>query len=122
MIISNRRRITIAPERTFERTDGLLSPRAGLIFKPIEPVSVYWNYSLAYVPRAGDQLNALEFDNQSLVPERFINLELGAKWDIRPNLSVTAAAYRLDRSQCSYSCNNCQPCFHACQWRAQRGY
>ena len=91
------------------RTDGLLSPRAGLIFKPIEPVSVYWNYSLAYVPRAGDQLNALEFDNQSLVPERFINLELGAKWDIRPNLSVTAAAYRLDRSNVALPATTANP-------------
>jgi catecholate siderophore receptor len=80
------------------KTNGLLSPRAGLIYKPIEPLSIYWNYSLAYVPRAGDQLNALEVTNQALQPERFINLELGAKWDIRPNLSVTAAAYRLDRT------------------------
>jgi catecholate siderophore receptor len=28
--------------------DGLVSPRAGLIFKPIETVSIYGNYSLAY--------------------------------------------------------------------------
>lgn len=81
-----------------KQTNGLLSPRAGLIFKPIEPVSIYWNYSLAYVPRAGDQLNALEPTNDALAPERFINLELGAKWDIRPNLALTAAAYRLDRT------------------------
>ena len=78
--------------------DGLVSPRVGLIYKPIEPVSIYGNYSLAYVPRAGDQLSSLTLSNESLKPESFMNLELGAKWDIRPDLSLTAALYQLDRS------------------------
>lgn len=78
--------------------DGLVSPRVGLIYKPIEPVSIYGNYSLAYVPRAGDQLSSLTLSNAALKPESFMNLELGAKWDIRPDLSLTAALYQLDRS------------------------
>jgi catecholate siderophore receptor len=81
-----------------QNNNNLLSPRAGLIYKPIEPVSIYTSYSLAYVPRAGDQLSSLEITNQALAPERFINLEVGVKWDIRPDLAVTAAAYRLDRT------------------------
>jgi catecholate siderophore receptor len=91
------------------RTDGLLAPRAGLIFKPIERASIYWSYSLAYVPRAGDQLNALEFTNASLAPERFINLEVGAKWDIRPNLSLTVAGYRLDRNNVAIPATTANP-------------
>ncbi len=79
-------------------SDGLVSPRVGLIYKPIEPVSIYGNYSLAYVPRAGDQLSSLSPSNASLKPESFMNLELGAKWDIRPDLSLTAALYQLERS------------------------
>ena len=78
--------------------DGLLSPRAGLIYKPIETVSIYGNYSLAYVPRAGDQLASLNLSNAALQPEKFMNLELGAKWDILPDLSLTTALYQLDRS------------------------
>ncbi|SEJ19631.1 TonB-dependent receptor [Nitrosomonas eutropha] len=78
--------------------DGLISPRVGLIFKPIEPLSIYGNYSLAYVPRAGDQLSSLSVTNEALKPEKFMNLELGAKWDIRPDLALTAALYQLDRS------------------------
>lgn len=31
-------------------TDHLISPRFGLIFKPIEPVSIYASYSKAFVP------------------------------------------------------------------------
>jgi len=30
-------------------------------------------------------------------PEHFYNYEVGAKWDARPNLSLTTAVYRLDR-------------------------
>ncbi|HEX8873672.1 MAG TPA: TonB-dependent siderophore receptor [Nitrosospira sp.] len=82
----------------FHTNDGLVSPRVGLIYKPIEPVSIYGNYSLAYVPRAGDQLSSLALSNAALKPEQFMNLELGAKWDIRPDLSLTAALYQLDRS------------------------
>jgi catecholate siderophore receptor len=82
----------------FHTNDGLLSPRAGLIYKPIETVSIYGNYSLSYVPRAGDQLASLTLSNAALKPEQFMNLEVGAKWDLRPDLSLTTALYQLERS------------------------
>ena len=78
--------------------DDLISPRFGLVYKPIEPVSIYGSYSLAYVPRAGDQLTSINVTNQALDPERFINIEGGIKWDIRPNLAFTTAFYQLDRT------------------------
>ena len=82
----------------FHTNDGLISPRAGLIYKPIETMSIYGNYSLSYVPRAGDQLTSLTLTNAALKPEQFMNLELGAKWDIRPDLALTAALYQLERN------------------------
>jgi catecholate siderophore receptor len=82
----------------FGSTDNLLSPRVGVIFKPTEPVSVYTSYSLAYQPRAGEQLSSLSLTNQSLDPEMFTNYEVGAKWDARPGLAVTAAVYQLKRT------------------------
>ncbi len=82
-------------------TDKLWSPRAGLIYKPKESVSIYGNYSLAHVPRAGEQLSSLTPSNQSLQPEKFVNYELGAKWDVSDRLSATAALFRLDRSRVS---------------------
>ena len=78
--------------------DGLASPRVGLIYKPVTPVSVYASYSLSYLPRAGEQLASLSLTNQALEPEQFTNYELGAKWDLTPGLSFTAAGYQLDRS------------------------
>jgi catecholate siderophore receptor len=79
--------------------DNFVSPKAALIFKPIENVSFYGAYSLSYVPRAGDQLTDLTFDMSSFDPEKFINKEIGAKWDVTPRLSLTAAIYRLDREK-----------------------
>ncbi len=81
-----------------ESSDDLLSPRAGLIYKPIEPMSLYASYSMTHVPRAGAQLNQLNVTNQALDPEEFENIEVGAKWDVRPGIALTAALYQLDRS------------------------
>ena len=78
-------------------SDNLLSPRAGLIYKPAEAMSLYASYSMTYVPRAGSQLASLTVTSAALDPEQFENVEVGAKWDIRPGLALTAALYQLDR-------------------------
>jgi len=79
-------------------TDAPLAPRAGLVYKPQSNLALYGSYSVAYLPRAGDQLSSLSAANASFDPEAFRNVELGAKWDIQPQLQATAALYRLDRS------------------------
>jgi catecholate siderophore receptor len=81
----------------FSSSDGLLSPRLGIIYKPMLPLSLYGSYSLTYLPRAGEQLSSLSLTNQALDPEEFRNYEVGAKWDVVPAFSFTAALYRLDR-------------------------
>lgn len=78
-------------------SDNLLSPRAGLIYKPTENSSLYANYSISYVPRAGDQLISLTAVTASFKPEKFINKEIGAKWDITPDIAFNAAIYNLQR-------------------------
>ncbi|MDZ4099210.1 MAG: TonB-dependent receptor, partial [Methylophilaceae bacterium] len=84
--------------QNFATNDDLVSPRGGLIFKPFsDDFSLYANYSIAYVPRAGEQLASLAVSNQALKPEEFRNYELGAKWDITPDLSTTLAFFQLDR-------------------------
>lgn len=79
--------------------DDLFSPRIGLIYKPIDNVSVYGNYSITKVPRAGDQLVSLRnnIENAGFRPEKFTNHEIGAKWDITPKLALNAAIYKLER-------------------------
>jgi len=78
--------------------DRLWSPRAGLIYKPRPNFSLYASYSQSYLPRAGDQLAGLTLANSALKPEAFRNQEVGIKWDPRPNLALTLATYRLDRT------------------------
>ncbi len=82
----------------FSAEDNLWSPRVGLIFKPVESASIYASYSRTFVPRAGEQLASLNATNAALDPEEWENLELGAKWDITPALSLTGAIYQLQRT------------------------
>ena len=85
-------------DRSFGRSDKKVSPRVGLIWKPQENISVYSSYSQSFLPRSGDQFITLAPNQDNLAPEKFTNYELGAKWDIRPDLNVTAAVFRLDRT------------------------
>ena len=83
---------------TFGRTDDLLSPRLGLIVKPLPELSLYASYSRSYLPSSGDQFSSLDVTSQSLKPERFDKYEIGANWEPIPGLLATFALYRLDRT------------------------
>ncbi|MBC7506193.1 MAG: TonB-dependent siderophore receptor [Sandarakinorhabdus sp.] len=82
----------------FARTDNLWSPRLGLIVKPVAAASLYASYSRSYLPQSGDQFSSLDATTAALEPERFVNLEVGGKWDVTPGLNLTAALYRLTRN------------------------
>ncbi|HEX8125428.1 MAG TPA: TonB-dependent siderophore receptor [Allosphingosinicella sp.] len=84
--------------QTFERTDDLISPRLGIIAKPVPTLSLYASYGRSYLPSSGDQFSSLDVTSQSLKPERFDNYEIGAKWEPIPGLLATVALYRLDRT------------------------
>jgi len=83
---------------TLDRVDNLVSPRAGVVFKPSAPLSIYSSYSVSYLPSSGDQFSSLTTITQQVKPEKFNNYEVGVKWDALPGLSVTTAVYRLDRT------------------------
>ncbi len=82
----------------FDRRDSLWSPRLGLIAKPVSNLSLYASYSRSYLPQSGDQFSSLDATRAALKPERFDNVEIGAKWEILDGLLATAALYQLDRS------------------------
>lgn len=86
------------PDRPFSRTDEKVSPRLGLIYKPQPDLSLYASYSRSFLPRSGDQFLSLSTTQENLEPERFTNTEVGVKWQARPNLILTAALFRLDRT------------------------
>ena len=80
------------------RTDTPWSPRAALIYQPVPALSLYASVSQSFLPRAGEQLASLTPSNAAFEPERFRNVEVGAKWDATPDLLASAALYRLERS------------------------
>jgi catecholate siderophore receptor len=80
------------------RVDQMVSPRAGVIVKPFEALSIYGSTSVSFLPGSGDQFSSLTSVTEQLKPERFRNYEVGAKWDASSALSLTGAVYRLDRT------------------------
>lgn len=86
-----------ATKRNYDFTQEIWSPRVGVIVKPAESASIYASYSRTALPRFGEQLASLSVSNQNLAPEKYENLELGAKWDITPDLNLTAAVFELKR-------------------------
>lgn len=80
------------------RVDDKISPRAAVIVKPIDSLSIYTAYSISYLPASGDQFSALNPGTLILEPQKFENTEVGVKWNIQPKLLLTAAVYELKRT------------------------
>ena len=81
------------------RSDEEVSPRAGLIFKPQENISLYVSYSESFLPRSGEQFKSLSSSSARLDPDVFESTEVGVKWDIRDNLSFTISYFDSEQTQ-----------------------
>ena len=88
------------------RVDTKISPQAAIIVKPADNLSIYTSYSVSYLPASGDQFSALNNGTVILEPQKFVNKEVGLKWNIQPRLQFTAAAYQLDRTNVALSVGN----------------
>ncbi|MGB3165306.1 MAG: TonB-dependent siderophore receptor [Alteraurantiacibacter sp.] len=80
------------------RVDERVSPRFGVIVKPMETLSLYASYAESFLPSAGDQFTVLSQQDEGIEPETFENLELGVKYAPHRDLLVTGAVFRLTRS------------------------
>jgi catecholate siderophore receptor len=80
------------------RVDQKVSPRAAVIVKPMENLSLYTAWSTSFLPASGDQFSALSPGTLILEPQTFKSTEVGAKWNINPKLLFTAAAYEIIRT------------------------
>jgi catecholate siderophore receptor len=83
---------------TRSRKDEQVSPRAGIIYKPQENVSIYASYSESFLPRSGEQFANINGNNNQLDPDTFANQEIGIKWDFADGLSLTAALFENEQS------------------------
>jgi catecholate siderophore receptor len=89
-------RRTLVPATDLARTDTAFSPRAGLIWTPTAASTYYVSYSYAFLP-SGEQLS-LAPTTSDLAPEKSKNYEVGARWDLRHNLTLSTALFRTDRT------------------------
>jgi catecholate siderophore receptor len=83
---------------TRSRKDSEVSPRAGIVYKPQENISLYASYSESFLPRSGEQYANINGSNNQLDPNTFTNQEIGLKWDFTEDLSFTAAIFENEQS------------------------
>lgn len=69
------------------------SPRVGLVYKPLEALSLYASYSRSLQQSVGQS-----FDGDIFEPGRGTQFEIGAKGEIGDRLSATLALYDLTRT------------------------
>ena len=81
------------------RKDEEFSPRAGLIYKPQENISLYVSYSESFLPRSGEQYKKLASSAAKLDPDVFESTEVGVKWDLTDELSFTASYFDSEQTQ-----------------------
>ncbi|MEA5466682.1 TonB-dependent siderophore receptor [Leptothoe sp. PORK10 BA2] len=82
------------PRAEFSQTDSAFSPRVGIVYEPIEPLSLYASYNTSFQPSSAGSRNA---DDSTFDPERGRQFEIGAKGDITENLSFTLALFDIRR-------------------------
>ncbi len=80
------------------RRDQEVSPRVGVVLKPLENLSLYASYSETFLPRSGEQFANINPPADALAPDTFSNLEAGVKWDIFDDLSFTLSAFQIEAS------------------------
>jgi catecholate siderophore receptor len=89
-------RRTLVPAVDLAHTDKAFSPRVGLIWSPTSTQTYYASYSSSFLPSA--ETLSLAVNTANLDPENAKNYEIGGRWDLRPNLTLSAAIFRLDRN------------------------
>ncbi|PIG93429.1 TonB-dependent siderophore receptor [Gloeocapsopsis sp. IPPAS B-1203] len=75
------------------QSGNAFSPRVGIVYQPVEPLSLYASYSRSFTPTIG-----LAFDGSQFEPGRGTQYEIGVKADLNDQLSATLALYDLTRS------------------------
>ncbi len=75
------------------QSDSAFTPRLGLVYQPIEPISLYAGYGQSFNPNFARNVN-----NNFLAPERGNQFEVGVKAELNSRLSLNLAAYQLTKT------------------------
>jgi catecholate siderophore receptor len=87
----------VIANNTTSKVDENVSPRLGLIYKPMEDMSVYYSYSESFLPRSGEQFKKLKESDSRLDADVFESTEFGLKWSLSNNLSLTASLFESEQ-------------------------
>ncbi|MGV2828124.1 TonB-dependent siderophore receptor [Myxosarcina sp. GI1(2024)] len=84
---------TFSQEETFdgevtEAEADAFSPRVGIVYQPIQPVSLYASYTRSFTPVSGVNIDSEPFD-----PERGTGYEIGVKTEIIPDRLFSTLAF-----------------------------
>ena len=80
---------TIPPDQQLSGT----SPRVGLVYRPVEPLTLYASYATSFKPQTDNVLNT-----SNPPPETGELYEIGSRLDLTPDLTLSAAAFRIIRN------------------------
>lgn len=80
------------------RADEFVSPRLGVVYAPVQDLSLYAGWAKSHLPQSGEQFSNLTPSLANFEPEEFENYEVGVKWQPSDELLFTAALFRLDRT------------------------
>ena len=73
-----------------------------MVFKPKAEGSIYAAFSTSFAPgydgAHGLSLAATGVNSQALPPERSRNIEFGTKWELNPELLLTAAVFDMRKT------------------------
>ncbi|MEN8444322.1 MAG: TonB-dependent siderophore receptor [Cyanobacteria bacterium J06555_13] len=75
-----------------EFSDEAFSPRVGIVYQPVEPVSLYGSFTRSFVPNT---VNTVE--GELIEPERGTQFEIGARAEFG-DISVNLAAYDITKT------------------------
>ncbi|MEH1836733.1 MAG: TonB-dependent siderophore receptor [Nostoc sp.] len=79
---------------TSDQQDDAFTPRVGIVYQPIQPISLYASFSKSFQPNSGTRV-----DGSLLPPERGTQYEAGIKGEFLNNrLTTTLAAYEITKS------------------------
>ncbi|MDF5726071.1 MAG: TonB-dependent receptor [Rhizonema sp. PD37] len=91
-LVNQKQQDFVASTTSFQQ-DQAFTPRVGIVYQPIQPISLYASYGQAFQQNFGTTL-----DNRLFTPERGTQYEVGVKADLSKQISATLAFYDLTRS------------------------
>ena len=83
-------------ESETSQSNDAFSPRIGIVYQPIEPVSLYASYSRSFASNSG-----IRADGSLLEPTRGTQYEVGVRTQLNERFTATLAAYQITKTNIS---------------------